>query len=640
MNVESTYLLSSFKKNPDMFFQGYCFNKEDLIIGQYGAEMYLRQKGKEISFGEDGCYVLAKKINGKYIIGSDFSGYKKVLYYYDEKTGNWAVSNSLILLTEHLSENSILFTPNVPMLLVSAERLPYTQQPLTFNTIINEIEILPINSLLIIGNDTFEIESVKDSISENKNYEEILSNFVNIWASRFKTLFLNKDIFIQQGLTGGLDSRSVFSLSNIAFRFNEKQNKAKYRLMCGLTKGDDKDIKAAKNIANKYGYELNKKDVSYYSPNFLCTEDKYSIWKYLCLGLYQPIYFPNERPSYKKISVGGGGGENHRVSYGSNPQTRNYNDFIRFLCRRLPDSTKSVDLAIDLYETLLFMNELDIYDGKIDPLILHYRHFRNRFHSGLFPQYSFSFTPLSSRYLANIATEKNSSRVDTSQILYDLINLTDDLIMEPYDDYKKMPSSEVLDKITKVSDDITIKSGSVFIGQDTMHQELSEKPSKQPLRLLRKDFKKACESEFVKSLWDETFISNAETKLNEALRLGKFKYPTDGSHVSLIIASSLFDLNQEIINVNISEKDGKTFLSARLILKDITDKEFAFYFYKNNSRIKVYWYSNQYNINMDISNNSGVYHAVGFIKDKKGNKPKLITSEKVIYNVKFKDTMK
>ena len=62
MQNNATYLLSSFEENSDEFFQGYCFDKEDFIFGQSGADEYLKATGKDISFGEDGCYVLAKKV--------------------------------------------------------------------------------------------------------------------------------------------------------------------------------------------------------------------------------------------------------------------------------------------------------------------------------------------------------------------------------------------------------------------------------------------------------------------------------------------------------------------------------------------------------------------------------------------------
>ncbi|MGM8871248.1 hypothetical protein ACS8E3_06110 [Psychrobacter sp. 2Y5] len=539
MNNESTYLLSSFKSNPERLFQGYCFDKEDFIFGQEGAEKYREQTGKEVSYGEDGCYVLAKRVEKGFLIGSDFSGFKKVLYFRDDASGAWAVSNSLNLLIEHLKEHSIIITPNIPLLLLSAQRLSFTQQPITFDTIANEIKILPINTLLTIGTSTLNIEKISNVEDNITNYEDILLNFINIWASRFSTLLSNKELFIRQGLTGGLDSRAVFSLSNLAY-CNGTKNIAEYRLACHLIKGSDKDIKVAEKITQHFGYELNTRSRFTNAIYHLDAEEKYLTWKNMCLGIYQPIYFPSTKVDYRKISIGGGGGENHRPFYGNNTKTTTYNDSIKYLCSKLDNPEQMVDLAINLYETLLTMQKVDNCGDNIDPLLLHYRHFRNRFHTGLFPQYQISFTPLSSRYLANIATKNNFEKVKSSQVLYDLINLTDDLIHLPYDNIAKAPSDTILRQLTKLNEGLSISTGNIYIEYTINEQVTSPEPIKKTLEYLKKDFDKACNSKLVKSLWNSSFINKASQDIDKAIKQGKFNHASDGSRITAIISAGLF----------------------------------------------------------------------------------------------------
>lgn len=541
MQNDITYLLSSFRNNPERLFQGYCFDKENFIFGQEGADKYFKETGREIAFGEDGCYVLAKKVEENYLLGSDCSGYKKILYFKDPNSEVWAVSNSINLLVEHLAENSIRVTPNISLLMMMSAGRSVSQQPITFNTIVNEIKILPLNTLLTIGSNTIKIDKLEESNNLSTDYSEMLLEFINIWISRFATLISCKDMLIQQGLTGGLDSRALFSISNHTYYNIANKESADYRLVSGLTRGDDTDLKIAKKIADYYGYEVNNKDAYSFTEKPLNNEEKYLGWKNICLGLYQPIYFPRTKIDYRNISIGGHGGENHRAFYAKSPKVDSYNDFIKSLCSQVAKPELKVDLAIDLYETLIQMQEADACGEDIDPLILHYRHFRSRFHSGLFPQYRVSFTPLSSKYLTNIATKENSEKMISSQILYDLINITDSLLAFPFDNPKKAPKDKNIYHLAKLSSNFSIIIGSVFAGEKVSKEIKPIQYKKSPFKYLKEDFDKACSTKLVKKLWNTKFINETSEKLNMALEKGRFEHPTDGTAVSTIIATGLFE---------------------------------------------------------------------------------------------------
>ncbi|MGE6474985.1 hypothetical protein [Psychrobacter sp. NPDC078631] len=541
MQNELTYLLSSFKDNPERLFQGYCFDKENFVFGQEGADKYFEETGREIALGEDGCYVTAKRVDNGYEIGSDYSGYKKILYFSDEKTGSWAVSNSLTKIVEHLAENSIRVTPRIQSIMAMHIGISVFQQPVTFDTIANEIKILPLNSILKIGAKKLEIRKIHNLDFLETDYDNVLRNFVAMWSSRIATLLSCKDFFIQQGLTGGLDSRSVFSLSNIANK-TQKVN-ADYRLISSLTRGDDIDIKIAGKITNHYGYELNDKSPpTIYNPKKLNAQEKYLIWKDTSLGLYHPIYFPIFESDYRKVSIGGHGGENHRIFYAKNPKIYDYDSFIASLSKSFKDTQLKNKFASDLNNTLSTMQEMDMHGSAIDPLILHYKHFRNRFHSGLFPQYRVVFSPLSSRYLTNISTGENSKKLENSQVLYDLINLTDGLLEIPFDNLKKFPTQKNLEQLTKITGNVPIKVGRVFSSNNLFKESVSLHTKKSPFIYLKEDFDKACDTELVKKLWGKDFINKASNSLDKAVKEGKFGHATDGINVSTIIATGLFEL--------------------------------------------------------------------------------------------------
>lgn len=537
----TVFLLSSFTKNPDIYFQGYCFIKENFIFGEGGAESYLRETGEYIPPSEDGCYVIAKKVGDNYAIGSDGAGYKKVLYYHDIQKGVWAVSNSINVLVNHLRANNIKLTPNISALKMMAETQTITQQPLSFNTIANEIFLLPINAILTIGRSTLKVTkySSRDAESDSESYESILVDFVNMWSSRYATLLSDPDILIEQGLTGGVDSRTIFSLSEVAHQYLGENIRADFRLKSGLTRGSDIDLKVAQSIGSFYGRIINDRSEITYKPKPLSNARRYEIWKNISLGLYKPIYIPGTEISYKKITIGGQGGENYRAQYGRIKNVNNYDDFIMLQCKKLSDSNLKVKLALDMYRAIMSTKQYYPYGEDIDDLTLHYIQFRSRFHAGLLPQYRVSFTPLSSRYLASIVTKNNFNKIKSSQILYDLINLTEGLLDIPFDYDKKAPEPFNIQQLMNIKSSISLKVGRIFKDNNRTYQDYIK--SEQPLySYLKEDFERAKQTGIVQRIWNKEFIDEATKTMDKAVVNNKLGHATEGIPISSIIAAGLF----------------------------------------------------------------------------------------------------
>jgi len=539
----TTYLFSSFIDNPDYFFQGYCFIDNDYVYGLGGAVGYLQDTGRKIEIGEDGCYVVVNRDRDDFIFGSDHSGYKKILYFKDEVTGEWAVSNSMNLLVEHLRNNSIEVTPNLSLIKLMSQIETSVQQLVSFNTIANEIKILPLNTFLKIGRQSLIISKINKPITDEQSYEELIVSFAEIWASRFATIMLSDKLYITQAITGGLDSRSVFALSNLAKNSLNGHINSRYKLVCGLTKGETIDLDVAKKISEKYEYKLNDQEVSFPKPNKININQKYKCWKDICLGLYRPIYFPDRAVDPITISIGGGGGENNRPSYGNYMKPNSFEGLIKNLCRRVVAPELKVQITNDLRNTL---KKLEFINGKkgLDPLILHYKNFRNRFHAGLFPQYKVTFTPLSSLYLDKIATHKNLDKINSSQVLYDLIGMVEGLLEIPFDYSHKDPTSDNILSLVCLKKPLNIKPGKSFIGTDECVVDINAEPfieAISPLTLLEEDFNKARAKSIVKSIWSEDFILNAQDILNDAIKNGRFKYASDGTPISAVIATGLFE---------------------------------------------------------------------------------------------------
>ena len=118
MNIEKLeeqyFVFSSNKINPRSFFQGYCFIGSDYIFGNEGSKKLYEEKGIAINGGEDGCYVVAEEIANGFSFSSDFSGNKKIFYYW--VPGYWVVSNSIYLIIEQLKKNKFFLTANYSQL--------------------------------------------------------------------------------------------------------------------------------------------------------------------------------------------------------------------------------------------------------------------------------------------------------------------------------------------------------------------------------------------------------------------------------------------------------------------------------------------------------------------------------------------
>ena len=552
MKNDLVYLFSSFIDNPEFFFQGYCFVDADYIFGLEGAEKYHRITGKRIGSGEDGCYITANKEYENYIFGSDHSGFKKIFYYKNPITKNWVVSNSINLMVEHLSEHGIRVSPNYEQLVFMAAKGSFAQQLVSFNTIAAEIMLLPINTSLKIGKECLEINRNASEISLEKSYEELLYNFVEIWVSRFKTLLSNDKLFISQSITGGVDSRAVFALSHLARQ--EVKVYADYKLICTLTRGDPIDIDIAQKICSHYDYELNNKDNHTVNKKVKLTNlQKYEVWKDTSLGIYRPIYFPNKGINAFNITIGGGGGENHRPFYGKNIKASaddRFDLFIDRFCQNIDynylnncekDNLNNL-LKQDMDMTIEHLSQQP-ENQHLDKLVIHYRHFRNRLHAGLFPQYRSAITPLSSKLLDCIANEENIDKLENSQILYDLINLVEGLLDFSFDRQDKEPTANNLKDLVKIKKDMKYVEGKSYIGNvdNTSFPQEKEQGGSNPLFYLNKDFEAACESSFVKSVWSEEFIESAQEIMTKALLAGRLTHATDGMEISTIISTAMIN---------------------------------------------------------------------------------------------------
>ncbi|WP_156915609.1 MULTISPECIES: hypothetical protein [unclassified Psychrobacter] len=538
---DSYYLFSSFKENPEFLFDGYCFVGSDFIFGNLGAKNYISENNTKIEGGEDGCYIVAHRQKEKFTFGSDYGGYKKVLYYYDPLNRVWAVSNSLRILVKHLRDFGVNITLNLSQLYFHAlTKGVAAQQPVSFSTIANGIFLLPTNTTLVIDSFGLEIRNNNNNKYENQklSYNYMLSRYVAIWTARFETIFSDSSLVINQALTGGIDSRAVFSITSLARKKIVSSKKARHSFKCGKIRGDSADLDVAGKITEHYGYNLNE-NILKGEIRYLNGEETYSRWKNLSLGLYFPTYFDSRKTNPFHINISGGGGEKYRPYY---RQSRD-DTFEKFIERNL-SQMESISSQIEMEGAMLnSMRYLDANNQK-DPLQLHYSEFRNRLHSGFFSQFIVDISPLNSHLLSDIA-DSFSDKISSSQLLYDLINLEPEVLNFDFDKKEKAPKVHHISDLTLLDGfGESIQKGKLYLDSNNLEERNTDISSKSNAYTyyLEKDVEKAISTKEVNHIWDKDFINNVESKVRRLSDGERLTHAMEGISISSLIASSMFYL--------------------------------------------------------------------------------------------------
>ncbi|MGP4971190.1 MULTISPECIES: hypothetical protein [Psychrobacter] len=534
---DSYYLFSSFTENPEFLFDGYCFIGSDFIFGNLGAEKYICDNNVKIKGGEDGCYVIAYREKDKFIFASDHGGYKKILYYYNPLSKVWAVSNSLHILINHLKSFGINITLNLSQLYFhSSAKGVAAQQPVSFNTIANNIFLLPTNTTLVIDSFGLEIKINKANNYKEFSYKHMLSNYIAIWTARFQTIFSEPTLVISQALTGGIDSRAVFSLTSLARKNLDASDKAQHSFNCGKIRGDSKDLEVAEKIAQHYNYKLNN-NIMKNKRSYLNGEETYNRWKNLSLGLYFPIYFESRKTNPLHINISGGGGEKYRHYYRQNRE-----DTFRKFAKRNLSQIDNISSQLEIEGEMLNAMDYLANNSTNDPLQLHYTEFRNRLHSGFFSQFIVDISPLNSYLLSDIANNFHD-KVSSSQILYDLINLEPDVLYFDFDKEEKKPKYCNISELTTFNEfDEVMEKGKLYLDQnfEKTNNSAINKNDNTYIYFLEKDIEKALSKNTIHHIWSKEFIKNVEIKISNLSSDGGLSHAIEGIPISSLIASSVF----------------------------------------------------------------------------------------------------
>lgn len=206
-----------------------------------------------------GCYIIIEKHENNILIKQDDLSMLSIYYYYDNNY--WAISNSFYSLCKLLKSKNKKITINN---LYIDQYIQHTLNSHACNkTMVNEIFILPCFSEMILSKNELhvlekhiDIESVE---LDSKKGVEIIDNWIKKWSTILNAIY-KTNLNIQIDLSGGFDSRVIFSLANYAISDLNSNNINIYSKI-GKTKGMIEhltdDFIIANQIADKLDIKLN-----------------------------------------------------------------------------------------------------------------------------------------------------------------------------------------------------------------------------------------------------------------------------------------------------------------------------------------------------------------------------------------------
>ena len=234
------------------------------------------------------------------------------LYVY-EKDDYFAISNSFLKLVEYLENDyPMSFNNEYAEAFIFSGFCSFAYG----ETLVNEIEVIPSNSKIVINKKNSTLNLIKFDIDSrsipinSKEGLEVLDQWYYKWVEIFRSI-RSKTNNIVFALSGGMDSRLV---SAIWLTANMDLNNVKIESFTDNNHVEDFQI--ASMIGREFGFELNNQQPI--KRNFFKEiNTPLNISFYTKLGFHNEFYFKYFRYEEPLFLVGGAGGESIRDYYGS-----------------------------------------------------------------------------------------------------------------------------------------------------------------------------------------------------------------------------------------------------------------------------------------------------------------------------------
>lgn len=470
---EILYLSSETKLDFQSFFDGYAFFGIDLVIGNQGFQQLSKKTDNRDKY-EDGNYLLIERQdNDSYQLSRDYHGYYPIFYYQSEDY--WCISNSIIYMVERLKEQGRSISFNAPNVEIWKSHLAFALQLTSHHTFVNEIKVLPVNSDIVITKDhaNSDIALVKreQNPKRKQSYRKALIECLEVWRGRYLTILANHQMGLWHDLTGGLDSRCLFSfmVNHLVMAKDANHNG---RLRVNSNPKHTEDFKIAKRLVSLFDLSVNAKINDDYKAVKVPASESYAVWKYFNIGRYAPIVFPLTDFSPHYMEMGGEGGEDNRDFYLNQPNSKyaTLPEFIEKRYKRFLSTEERYEDWISQIEQACFELESD---SQIDISILHYREFRSTCHTIKNPKSRFKLAPLGSKYFDRLSQLSDEAALQSGQVLYDIIhNNCAELLYIPFDKPEKAMTDTNIKNLSDVMVNTPTEPGGIYWSNDEAVSDL------------------------------------------------------------------------------------------------------------------------------------------------------------------------
>ena len=288
---------------------GYSISKNGIL-----TDNYYKQIGEYAEPEPQGVYIMIRKINSEIIINQDCHGSYGLYLFENKDTNYFAISNSFLLLEEHLiGKQNLSLNKDFADNLVISELCSFSLQ----ETLIKEIIQIPINSYIVINIEKKDLKMNSINYSENsiplesKEGMKIVDKWISKWGYIFRSLIKQTDN-VESDLSGGFDTRTLLA---ILLNSGIEMNSLMINSYLNKVHGHDEDLIIAKNISSYYGFNLNDLKLDYRATKWnskttlLCT-------LYSKLGFHKEFYLKNKFFNKPLFILSGSGGEDLRGSPG------------------------------------------------------------------------------------------------------------------------------------------------------------------------------------------------------------------------------------------------------------------------------------------------------------------------------------
>jgi hypothetical protein len=333
-------------------------------------------------------------------------------------------------------------------------------------------------------------------------------------------------------LTGGVDSRANFALVQAANR-RLGNNGTPPRLKSGSTPSNTIDLEIATLVANHFGLEVNDNRNIQQLP--LAGDESFRMHRDLTMGVYYPLYQPDQGPTPTNIGISGGGGGVHRKTYELHIKRNDVDYFIQRYSQYFNRPEYESEFIQDGHD---FLNTA-IQDGE-DPLRVLLRDGRVRYHAGRTPRTGVAFTPLHSVGADRTQLLAGYDRIEEGQFNYDIMHsLEPELVTLPYDTERKAPTQAILDRLTNTPIRSDANPGRVWAPTAHLIPKSADHHQSRPVEAYKQAFDQAMDNPFVTRFWDQGTLEKAK-ELMDALHAGEsIGNAANGKPISAILSTDL-----------------------------------------------------------------------------------------------------